>query len=32
VKLNSVGRGQEFVLDTEYYPDINKWLVELFSS
>lgn len=32
VKLNSVGRGQEFILDTEYYPDINKWLVELFSS
>ena len=32
VKLNSVGRGQEFVLDTEYYPDVNKWLVELFSS
>lgn len=30
VTLNSVGRGQEFVLDTEYYPNIDKWLIELF--
>jgi hypothetical protein len=32
VVLSSVGRGQEFILDTKCYPDINKWLVELFSS
>jgi hypothetical protein len=31
VTLNSVGRGQEFVLDTKYYPDINEWLKELFN-
>lgn len=32
VKLQSVAKGQEFVLDTKHYPDINKWLAELFSS
>jgi hypothetical protein len=31
VMLNSVGRGQEFVLDTAYYPKIDEWLIELFS-
>jgi hypothetical protein len=31
VTLNSVGRGQEFILDTTYYPGIDKWLIELFS-
>ena len=32
VVLNSVGRGQEFVLDTKHYPDVNKWLIDLFSA
>ena len=31
VTLNSVGRGQEFVLDTKYFPGIDEWLIELFS-
>ncbi|MGZ8876000.1 MAG: Nmad3 family putative nucleotide modification protein [Halobacteriota archaeon] len=31
VTLNSVGRGQEFVLDTKYYPGVIEWLIELFS-
>jgi len=31
VTLKSVGRGQEFVLDTKYYPGVNEWLEELFS-
>ena len=31
VRLNSVGRGQEFILDTEYYPDVKEWLQNLFS-
>lgn len=29
VRLNSVGRGQEFVLDTKYYPGVSEWLNEL---
>lgn len=31
VTLNSVGRGQEFVLDTKYYPGVDDWLIQLFS-
>lgn len=30
VTLSSVARGQEFVLNTKYYPGINIWLKELF--
>ncbi len=30
VILNSVGRGQEFVLDIGLYPNINRWLLDLF--
>ncbi len=27
--LNSVGRGQEFVLDLDHYPDVGNWLESL---
>ena len=27
--LNSVGRGQEFVLDTAWYPDALQWVANL---
>ena len=30
VILNTVGRGQEFVLDTKFYPDALKWVHGLF--
>nr|WP_254722151.1 hypothetical protein [Gilvimarinus xylanilyticus] len=29
VRLQAAARGQEFVLDTDYYPDIHTWLREL---
>ncbi|MEI6746761.1 MAG: hypothetical protein WCL34_12435 [Methylococcaceae bacterium] len=28
--LNSVAKGQEFILDAEHYPGINEWLTKLF--
>jgi len=28
--LHTVGRGQEFVLDTDYYPSVNQWLHKVF--
>jgi len=31
VTLRSVGRGQEFILDTTYYPGVIEWISELFS-
>lgn len=31
VQLRTVGRGQEFVLDCEYYPEAIEWVKELFS-
>lgn len=31
VRLQSVGRGQEFVLDTTHYPESQGWLSSLFS-
>jgi hypothetical protein len=31
VILNSVAKGQEFILDTKYYPGIDDWLIRLFS-
>jgi hypothetical protein len=31
ITLNSVGRGQEFVLDIEQYSGIKNWLRKLFS-
>lgn len=30
VLLNTVGRGQEFVLDCEHYPKVLDWLIEIF--
>ena len=30
VLLRTVGRGQEFVLDTEFYPRVFEWLGEIF--
>ncbi len=30
--LQTVGRGQEFVLDCEFYPEALGWLAELFAS
>lgn len=30
VTLKTVGRGQEFILDTTYYPDAHKWVNNLF--
>lgn len=30
VLLKTVGRGQEFVLDTQYYQESTSWLLELF--
>lgn len=30
VILDSVAKGQEFILDAEHYPDINEWLTKLF--
>ncbi|MCY4269455.1 MAG: hypothetical protein OXE80_04710 [Gammaproteobacteria bacterium] len=30
--LNSVGRGQEFVLDLDHYPDVTGWLQSLLAS
>ena len=29
--LNFEGRGQKFILDTKYYPDVKSWLIEQFS-
>jgi hypothetical protein len=31
VMLETVGRGQEFVLDCDYYPEITSWLKKIFS-
>ncbi|WGL15200.1 hypothetical protein PVT68_10480 [Microbulbifer bruguierae] len=31
-RLNSAARGQEFVLDTEKYPEIHPWLASLFTN
>ncbi len=31
VLLSSVGRGQEFVLDTAHYPEAESWLISLIS-
>ena len=31
ITLHSVGRGQEFILDTTYYPGVINWIRELFS-
>lgn len=30
--LHSVARGQEFVLDTEYYPEAHSWIASLFEA
>jgi hypothetical protein len=30
VLLRTVGRGQEFVLDCEYYPKVLNWIKEIF--
>ncbi|MFZ4534947.1 hypothetical protein [Propionivibrio sp.] len=30
VRLNTVGRGQEFVLDCDHYPESIDWLMQLF--
>jgi len=30
VLLSSVGRGQEFVLDATFYPDVINWVLDLF--
>jgi hypothetical protein len=30
--LNSVSRGQEFVLDTESYPGVDSWLTNLLAN
>jgi hypothetical protein len=30
--VKTVGYGQEFVLDADYYPRATDWLVELFKS
>jgi hypothetical protein len=30
VQLRSVGRGQEFVLDCDHYPEASDWLAQLF--
>jgi hypothetical protein len=32
VLLNSVQRGQEFVLDIDFYPGVVTWLPEIFKS
>jgi hypothetical protein len=32
VEPQTVGRGQEFVLDTHYYPDALSWVGNLFST
>lgn len=32
VRLRSVGRGQEFVLDTAHYPEATPWLAALFAA
>lgn len=29
--LHTVGRGQEFVINSEYYPELIAWLIKLFS-
>ena len=31
VQLQTVGRGQEFVLDTDHYPEALTWLRTLFT-
>lgn len=31
VILKSVAKGQEFILDTKYYPGFDEWLIKLFS-
>lgn len=32
LQLRTVGRGQEFVLDCEHYPDATGWLAQLFGT
>jgi hypothetical protein len=32
MRLQSVGRGQEFVLDVEQYPEARDWLRSIFSA
>lgn len=32
VILNSVSRGQEFVLDCDFYPESKKWIIDLLKS
>ena len=31
VILKSAAPGQEFVLDSKYYPELDKWIKDLFS-